>query len=280
MEKNINGKALYSPKGAALEYGRVGCNFYTGCPRDCVYCFLKRGVIGKQLGGTEVKLKKCFKDEDDALEVFCREVRKYMDYLREVGVFFSFTTDPLIPETINLTLSAINMCIYNGIPVKVLTKDASFIDYDRFKLNSSGKRFKEYVSIGFTLTGRDDMETNAPSNMARIESMRKLKENGIKTFASIEPVIDWKSSINIVRAALSYCDHFKIGLRSGVKEDYYDNSETINSVTLLRHMILGAGKTVYFKESIRKRVAKITDNDWLKLFLKGTLDMDGNPIAD
>lgn len=170
------------------------------------------------------------------------------------------------------------MCIYNGVPVKVLTKDASFIGCERFKLNSSGKRFKEYVLIGFTLTGRDDMEPNAPSNMVRIESMRILKEKGIKTFASIEPVIDWKSSLNIVKVALPYCDHFKIGLRSGVKEDYYDDSETINNVTLLKHIILSAGKTVYFKESIRKRIAKVIDNDWLMTFLKDTSDMDGNII--
>ena len=59
-DKIINGKALYTPKGAAMEYGRIGCNFYTGCPHECEYCYLKRGITGKALGGTEVRLKKCF----------------------------------------------------------------------------------------------------------------------------------------------------------------------------------------------------------------------------
>ena len=274
----INGKAIYSPKGAALEYGRVGCNFYTGCPRNCDYCYLKRGAPSKQLGGTEVKLKKCFKDENDALEVFCGEVRKHIDYLRKVGIFFSFTTDPLIPETIDLTLSAINMCIYNDVSVRVLTKDDEFVEYERFKLNLSSEQFKKYVSIGFTLTGCDYMESNAPSNMARIRAMHTLKNNGIKTFASIEPVIDWESSKMIVRIALLYCDHFKIGLRSGVKEDYYDDSELIDSVIWLKHLILDTGKTVYFKESLRKRISKIEDYGWLMDFLKDTSDMDGNII--
>ena len=71
-EKPINGKAIYTPKGAALEYGRTGCNFYTGCPHECEYCYLKRGITGKALGGTEVRLKKCFKDEKHALQVFCK----------------------------------------------------------------------------------------------------------------------------------------------------------------------------------------------------------------
>ena len=26
-DKIINGKALYTPKGAAMEYGRIGCNW-------------------------------------------------------------------------------------------------------------------------------------------------------------------------------------------------------------------------------------------------------------
>lgn len=275
MEEVINGKALYSTKGAAREYGRVGCNFYTGCYHDCGYCYLKRGAPSKVLGSKEVKLKKCFKDEDNALEVFCGEVRKHLDYLREVGIFFSFTTDPLISETRGLTFSAINMCIYNHIPVKILTKNATFVDYHRFEINTSSEAFKKYVSIGFTLTGRDDMEPKASSNEERIKAMRILKEHGIKTFASIEPVIDWPSSRLMVERTLDCCDHYKIGLRSGVKRDYYDNSDTINSIQWLKHMILNAGKTVYFKESIRKRAGEIMGDKWIQTFLTGTLNMDG-----
>lgn len=275
MEININGKALYSAKGPAMEYGRVGCNFYTGCPHDCIYCFLKRGAPSKQLGGTEVKLKKCFKDEDDALEIFCKEARKHTDYLREVGVFFSFTTDPMIHETRDMTISSIIHCIYNDIPVKVLSKDAQFVDYERFGLHCKSDSFKELVSIGFTLTGRDDMEPNASTNAARIEAMVKLKKYGIKTWASIEPVVDWPSSRLMVERTLDCCDHYKIGLRSGVKRDYYDNSDTINSIQWLKHMILNAGKTVYFKESIRKRAGEIMGDKWIQTFLTGTLNMDG-----
>jgi len=39
-ELKINGHAIYTTKGAAREYGRVGCNFYTGCPHECEYCYL------------------------------------------------------------------------------------------------------------------------------------------------------------------------------------------------------------------------------------------------
>ena len=274
----INGKAIYTTKGAAREYGRVGCNFYTGCPHKCQYCYLKRGAPSKQLGGDVVQLKKCFKDENDALEVFCKEVRKHIGVLRETGVFFSFTTDPLIPETIDLTLSAINVCIYNDVPVKVLTKDALFHNYDRFRINFLSNRFKGLVSVGFTLTGRDDMEPNASSNVDRIKAMRLLHEEGIKTFASIEPVIDWTHANMVVGLSLDCCDHYKIGLRSGVKKDYYDLVGSGIWLDNLTRDITTAGKTIYLKESARKLLARCYKSEKYNEILSRTVDMDGNII--
>lgn len=277
-EYRINGKAIYTPKGAALEYGRVGCNFYTGCPHDCEYCFLKRGVIGSALGGTEVKLKKCFKNEDDALEIFCKEARKHIDYVREKGLFFSFTTDPLIPETRDLTISAMNFCIYNDIPVMVLTKNADFIKYNRMDLFLKSDKAREMVSFGFTLTGRDDMERNASKNMERIETMGYLHYLGYRTFASIEPVIDWDSSRKVVEASLGCCDHYKIGLRSGVKKDYYNDSYSTVEIISLVNMIVDSNHTVYLKDSVRRLLNKTYHEPALSKFLRLTVDMDGNPI--
>jgi DNA repair photolyase len=274
----INGKAIYTTKGAAREYGRVGCNFYTGCPHECEYCYLKRGAPSKQLGGNVVQLKKCFKDEGDALEVFCKETRKHIDVLKQTGVFFSFTTDPMIPDTRDLTLSAINHCIYNDIPVKILTKDATFIDYERFILNFGSNAFKEHVFIGFTLTGRDDMEPKASSNMDRIEAMRELHNAGFKTWASIEPFIDWISARMVVDVSLKWCDHYKIGLRSGVKKDYYDLVQSGFRLRELTELIFYEGKTVYLKESCRSLLHRCFNEDTYNEILSRTVDMDGNKI--
>lgn len=277
-EIKINGKAIYTTKGAAREYGRIGCNFYTGCPHECEYCYLKRGAPSKQLGGNVVKLKKCFKDEGDALEVFCKESRKHIDVLKKTGVFLSFTTDPLIPETRDLTLSAINHCIYNDIPVKVLTKDADFIVYERFMLNYESAAFKRLVSVGFTLTGRDDMEPKASSNLERIESMRSLHKLGIKTWASIEPVIAWRWARMVIEMSLDCCDHYKIGLRSGVKKDYYGLVSSGMSMDELTHTITIAGRTVYLKESARNLLRRFFNEDTYNEILSRTVDMDGNKI--
>lgn len=272
----INGKAIYTTKGAAREYGRVGCNFYTGCPHECEYCYLKRGAPSKQLGGNVVQLKKCFRDDDDALDVFNKEVRKHIDVLRYTGVFFSFTTDPMIPQTIDLTLSAINMLIYNNIPVKILTKDATFVMYDRFQLNFKSNAFKDMVAVGFTLTGRDDMEPMASSNTRRLEAIRILYNNDIRTWASIEPVIDWQHANMMVELSLHFCDHYKIGLRSGVKKYYYDLVGSGMQLDELTKKITDAGKTVYLKESARALLRRCYKEDYYNEILSRTVDMDGN----
>jgi len=273
----INGRAIYTTKGAAREYGRVGCNFYTGCPHECEYCYLKRGAPSKQLGGNVVQLKKCFKDEEDALAKFNKEVERYKDVLQKTGVFFSFTTDPMLPETIELTLDALNILAESRIPAKILTKDAQWVGNSLILLQlHSLKELGCDVQIGFTLTGRDDMEPKASSNSARIEAMRKLHNLGIKTWASIEPVIAWSWAGIVIEMSLDCCDHYKIGLRFGVKKDYYDLVGSGIQLDDLTRMITYAGRTVYLKESARALLHRCYKEDYYNEILSRTVDMDGN----
>ena len=258
----LNGKALYTPKGAALEYAEVGCNLFTGCPHDCQYCYLKRGVLGPQLGSTEVKLKKCFKDVEDAVMTFCREIDKNLEYLQKVGVFFSFTTDPLIRETRETTKCCVLHANIRKIPVKLLTKNADFIDDEVFMSWMVMPEFRrDLVAFGFTLTGRDDMEPNASSNSKRIETMKRLHEMGFKTFASIEPVIDFESSFKMIQETAGFCDLFKIGLRSGVKDSCYEPSECAFFIGRVTGLCEKMGNKVYWKESFYRFIQRHDQNE-------------------
>lgn len=273
----INGKALYTTKGAAREYGRIGCNFYTGCPHECTYCYLKRGAPSKYLGGKEVRLKKCFKDEIHAADILQLEMDRWIEPCRKYGIFLSFTTDPMLEETRYLTAAAIYGAIQRGIPVWVLTKDATFI-FDTALLawlESINPADRPYIHFGFTLTGRDDMEPSASSNMERILTMSQLPIMGFSTWASIEPVIDWNSAEDVIRRSIYYCDHYKIGLRSGVKKDYYDAATSYGHVKFLVNFITEHNKTVYLKESVRKLLSGCPDiTQEYGLLLDKTVDMD------
>lgn len=256
-EPVLNGKALYTPKGAAREYAAVGCNIYTGCKHDCQYCYLKRGVLSHAMGGTEVRLKSCFKDEEDAVMTFCREADRQLAYLQKVGVFFSFSTDPLISETREVTKLCVIQANIRHIPVKLLTKNADFIEDDVFMSWMLQPDFRrELVAFGFTLTGRDDMEPNASPNSRRIWTMGRLHQMGFRTFASIEPIIDFNSSFTMIEDSALFCDHFKIGLRSGVKDDYYNPDECAFFIGRVTGLCEKSSFTVYWKESMHKYIQK------------------------
>lgn len=251
----INGKALYTPKGAAREYAAVGCNLYTGCKHDCFYCYLKRGVLSHAMGGTEIKLKSCFKDDIHAGTVFDNELKKHLSYLQKVGIFFSFSTDPLISETRDLTKRCVFTANRNGVPVKLLTKNADFVHDEVFMSWLKLHDFrKDLVAFGFTLTGHDEMEQFASSNADRIAAMKELHELGFKTFASIEPIIDVPSSLDMIKQTITFCDLYKVGLRSGVKKDYYQDEDLLLLIKELATLHDTLGTKIYIKKSLRERL--------------------------
>ena len=281
-ELKIKGKAIYTTKGAAREYGRIGCNFYKGCPHGCTYCYLKRGAPSAQLGGNVAVLKKCFKGETDAGNRFVKEIDKWLEPCKKYGIFLSFSTDPLIPETRSLTLKAIIEAVLRDIPVYILTKDATFVnDECEFMawMENITLPYRDLVHFGFTLTGRDDMEPNASPNMDRIKAMERLHGMGFKTFASIEPVIDWQHASMVIHLTLGCCDHYKIGLRSGVKKDYYDLLQSGYNIRHLTERIALADCTVYLKESTRKLLRRCFVEEECERILSLTVDMDGKSYS-
>lgn len=263
MEKNIDmkafkGKAIYQPVGKAAEYAEWACNFYVGCSNGCTYCYLKKGRGAKILGGDKPTLKKCFKDEKHALQVFEKELKANLSELQEKGLFFSFTTDPLLQETIKLTDGAISLCLHYNIPTKVLTKCADWVDgyvirngnyFIDFPMYYKEK-YRRLIAFGFTLTGHDELEPGASTNAERIEAMKKLHEAGFKTFASIEPVIDIQASVRMISLTSDFCDLYMIGLESGKKYQKMDIVELYARVTI--YLSCTSKAKVYFKDSVLK----------------------------
>lgn len=127
---------------------------------------------------------------------------------------------------------------------------------------SSEKTFlskKHLWAFGFTLTGHDKLEPNASTNADRIEAIRKLHDAGFKTFASIEPIIDFDSSFRMIQEVVDYCDIVKIGLMSGKKYSTFECKEFCNRVVkYFNHWEWNT--KVYFKDSLLKQ-AEINRED-------------------
>lgn len=250
----FNGKAIYNPSGKAREYSEWACNLYVGCSNDCSYCYCKKGVLAAAMGQRRATLKKCFRDKGHAFGVFLQELRKNAEAIRrEGGLFFSFSTDPCLPETIDLTMMCVMAAIGMEVPCTILTKCTEWAftrrlepTYDFDALFS----VKDMVTVGFTLTGADELE-NGPTvarNMDRVGALALFHGYGFRTFASIEPVIDPNASLQMIYRSVEDCDLFKIGLLSGKKS--YDWDDVNDFVQKASVFLKREGVPVLWKKSV------------------------------
>ena len=243
----MKGKAIYSPSGKAAEYARFACNFYTGCSNGCEYCYCRKGVLA-HTWSNKPKLKQCFESDQHALGIFEKELVMNKAELQEHGLFFSFTTDPMLFETYDMTMWAAQICYDHKVPVTILTKCTWF-------LNDFLGSPTDFAKIGFTLTGCNWIEGKAPSNDKRIAIMRVLHRAGFKTWASIEPVINTVDSMKMIRESMEYCDEYKVGLLSGKA---YPKEDLTN---LYEWALYAIKKPIYWKDSFCKGIG-FDANKW------------------
>lgn len=298
-------KILSKPKGNAEEYGRWSVNPYKGCPHGCAYCYLRKGAWKKGLGGSVPVLKEHIVNAEHAYHVAMAEIIENREQIiKDGGLFFTFTSDPLISSNRYLMLSIAHDAIQKEIPVTMLTKDATFLNLDPFDEKIIGLDKEEewrrsipfyhsgsghfafidnphfttdtaIIAFGFTLTGHDELEPNASPNEERINAMQRLNERSFKTWASIEPVIDFDSSLRMIQQALDAgCRHFKIGLltkNTKVCRKEYDAAECLAFVQDVMQATRDRA-TVYWKQSFREFIGGtqahrlFTDDELHKIF--------------
>jgi DNA repair photolyase len=240
----FHGKVLYNPNGKAGEYSEWAANFYNGCTARCEYCFNRHGRSAKLLGADVPTLKKSLVDEHTAFNIFHKELYQNFESIQKSGLHIPFVSDPCLKETIELTFKVVHCCVLLKVPVTILTKQTWWINGDYWLRLME---FKEFLSIGFTLTGHDELEPGAGPNLERINAMQILKEFGFKVWASIEPIIDFESSAEMIYQTDRKCDLYKIGLQSG---KHYNILEIRKFIEWINEYVTAK---VYFKDSILKQ---------------------------
>jgi DNA repair photolyase len=116
--------------------------------------------------------------------------------------------------------AALELLLTHNVPVAVLTKggERCLKDLDLFK------RFGDRIQIGATLTFLDaaksaEWESGAASPEERLSTLKTLRDNGVKTFASFEPVIEPDESLRLIERTLkdNSIDRYKIGKLNNYK---------------------------------------------------------------
>ena len=189
--KTINRKSLlYQTK---VEYGDWTINHIVGCKHGCKFpCYAL--MMAKKFGWV--------KDYEDwrnprivgnSLELLEKEIPKYKNYINFVHLCFmtdpfmyDYKTKMIIPGIKELTLSIIERLNREGIRVTTLTKGV----YPEELLDK--RRFLETNEYGITLVSLNDdfkskFEPYSAPYEERIAALKKLADNGLKTWVSIEP---------------------------------------------------------------------------------------------
>jgi DNA repair photolyase len=261
-----------------------------------LYCYLKKGVWANGLGGDTAQLKSGVMNEEHAYHLAMSEIIEHRDeIIRDGGLFMTFTSDPCVEETYKLFCRISESAREMDIPVTILTKadpPAAHLFLDSIipsnLLIGNKEResaINEYLAncqkkasllaIGFTLTGHDELEPNASPNEERVRNIdflvnRFTPSKGCHVWASIEPVIDFPSALDMVYHAVNAgCEHFKIGLLTNntrlVRKDFafgehhfdaYKMNDCLHFIEDVMRVTDGKA-TVYWKQSVRDLLGDI-----------------------
>lgn len=181
-------------------------NPYIGCRFACKYCYAS--FMGKYHGKEISEWGKYVFPKINAPDLLEKQLKSLKDKGRGKEIFISSVTDPYqgIEVKYRLTRQSLEILAKFGFAgvVSILTKsDLVLRDIDVLK------RLKK-VLVGLTIASTNDLisryfETYAPPVSSRLQALKTLNENGIRTYAFIGPLLphfvaDSKQLENIIRA--------------------------------------------------------------------------------
>ena len=230
---------IYEPKGKAREYSPLALNVYSGgCDHLCKYCYCS-GIMRGDWGAIP-------RPRD--LAGLAREAAK-----ASRQILLCFMADPYCAAEVQhgKTREALTVLREAGCSVAILTKGGSrcLRDMDLFDGWPGGR-----VKVGATLTFNAsalsrEWEPGAADPGDRIEALRQLHAAGVKTWASIEPVIIPSESLAIIESSLPYVDAYKVG-----RWNHDARANAIDWPAFGKSsvdMIRAAGKRLYVKVDLR-----------------------------
>lgn len=235
---------VYEPRGKAGEYSRLAVNLYSGCSHRCEYCyapactFKTRTEFGKPAPRAGI-LEKIRKDA------------RNLQMRNDVGpVLLCFTCDPYQPidNRYELTRKAIQELHACDMSVMILTKGGQRAERD-FDLLTDSDWF------GATLTTLDKAsslkwESGAALPDARIQSLSRAHERGIKTWVSLEPVLYPDVALELIRQTHTFVDRFKVGTLN-----YHPHSKNIDWHKFawdVRDLLASLNCDYYLKDDLKK----------------------------
>lgn len=231
--RNRHFRPIYKPSGRAREYGEYAINIYTGCNHGCTYCYAPK-VLHMDRAAFDVVRQR---------DGIVKAVWEQLSALPEKGktIALCFTCDPY-PRDIDTTPTReiIQAIKTSGNHVQILTKNPTTRDFDLLDGNDW---------FGITLTCNDRMaahiEPGALLPSKRVAALYAAREAGVRTWISLEPVLDPKFCYGVIR--FIDADLYRIG-----KLNYYkSHTDWAQFGRKIEELCVQYERRYYIKEDLR-----------------------------
>lgn len=247
-------RPIYEPRTRAREYSDLAINVCNGCNHKCLYCYARM-------------MFKRYRPSENFEAVSYRTgiveaVKNQLSSGKYKGkkIMLCFICDPY-PANIDTTLTReIMMAIKEaGANFSILTKGGirAARDYDLYGSDDS---------FGSTLTfmNADDsckFEPHATLPTSRIAALNYAHQQGIRTWVSMEPVIDPKQTLELIELSMGFVDLYKVGKLNSDNcrgSEHYEELKQIEQSIDWKDfgeraeaLLKGYGKEYYLKEDLK-----------------------------
>ena len=231
-------KVIYRPRNSAGEYEKLAVNPIIGCDHGCSYCY---GPSVMHISREEFRSPR---GRDSFLHNLAADARKLEGCTDHVLI--GFICDPYCryEATNEITRHTIDILHAHGLRVSILTKGGYRACRDLTRLTPEDR-------FGATLTFLRDAdslewEPGAADPFSRIFALREAHLLGIPTWVSLEPVIDPRQALELLRLTAGFVDEFKIG-RLNYRRSTFDLHRFGEDLALT---LQETGARYYIKESL------------------------------
>ena len=264
-------KLIYEPTYEAGEYAGLAANLYNFCPHGCRYCYAARLAVKRR----QVEKAEHFHRQaepraelEELMDQFANEVRALW-MQSSTPVFMSFMCDPYNPsERLHrLTRRALITLAEARQRACILTKAPSRAMDDLTLIGRGGH------ILGTTLTtlnpdAAKEAEPNADPPSARLAGLEEAAKLGITIWASLEPILWPRRTLEIVQILADLGAHMALGPLN--HEKYNRQPDWRAFWDGLRQILERAGyeqvgrergwikppKTYYLKQGLARRVGE------------------------
>jgi len=188
--REITAKSILNP--SRISGVTYAINPYVGCQHACSYCYARfmiryTGHQGEEWGEfIDAKI--------NAPRVLQQQLRRKRSFAKD-PVLFSSVTDAYQPveRRFELTRRCLEVLVRHQFPISILTK-SDLVLRDTDLLGEGPENEVGMTIITLNERVRRVFEQGAPPSTQRIEALRSLSTQGIRTYAFIGPIIPYLST--------------------------------------------------------------------------------------